>query len=77
VIPAGEPGHFAHRAELNGRRLIAVHNLTEKAGVIRLQREPDTRLIPLFSSTPKEAGPASLELEAYGYRWYREERSHA
>jgi maltose alpha-D-glucosyltransferase/alpha-amylase len=77
VIPAGEPGHFAHRVELNGRRLIAVHNLTEKAGVIRLQREPDTRLIPLFSSTPKEAGPASLELEAYGYRWYREERSHA
>ena len=79
VIPTGEPGLFAHRAERNGRRLIAVHNLMEKTGVFRLEREPHTRLIPLFSSRPEEAGSDSgkLELEAYGYRWYRQERCHS
>lgn len=77
VVPTGEPGLFAHQAERNGRRLFAVHNLTDKAAVSRLDREPDTRLLPLFSSRPAQAEPDSgkIELEAYGYRWYRQERS--
>jgi maltose alpha-D-glucosyltransferase/alpha-amylase len=79
VVSSGEPGVFAHQAERNGRRLFAVHNLTDKAAVIRLDREPDTRLIPLFSNRPALTEPDSgkLELEAYGYRWYRQERSHS
>jgi maltose alpha-D-glucosyltransferase/alpha-amylase len=76
VVPTAEPGIFTHRAERNGRRLIAVHNLTEKAAPVRLEKEPDTRLVPIFSSRSKDPDPdsAKLELEAYGYRWYRQER---
>jgi maltose alpha-D-glucosyltransferase/alpha-amylase len=76
VVPTAEPGIFAHRAERNGRCLIAIHNLTEKPAVARLEREPDTGLVPIFSSRSKDAGQESskLELEPYGYRWYRQER---
>jgi maltose alpha-D-glucosyltransferase/alpha-amylase len=75
VVQVGEPGLFAHRAEWKGRHLLAVHNLGDKAAVARLDREPDTRFIPLLSSSSRPAldplDPPNLKLEPHGYRWYR------
>lgn len=75
AIPSGEPAVFAHRVEWKGRRLIAVHNLSDKAGIARLEREPDRRLIPMLSSRREDLAPDALkvDLDPYGYRWYRVE----
>ena len=72
-IPSGELAVFAHGVEWKGRRLIAVHNLSDKAGMVRLEREPDCRLIPMLSSRGGDPPPDTLklDLEPYGYRWYR------
>jgi maltose alpha-D-glucosyltransferase/alpha-amylase len=73
AIPSGEPAVFAHGVEWKGRRLIAVHNLSDKAGMVRLEREPGCRLIPMLSSRRGDHAPDALklDLEPYGYRWYR------
>ncbi|HEX2055727.1 MAG TPA: alpha-glucosidase C-terminal domain-containing protein, partial [Nitrospiraceae bacterium] len=76
VVQTGEPGIFAHYADWKGRRVLAVHNLSDKAAQVRLDREPDTRLTPLLSNNPTAPSPdsAKIEVEPYGCRWYREER---
>ena len=78
VVQTGEPGIFAHRTEWKDRRVLAVHNLTDKTGVVRLEKDPGTRLISLLSGSAENGGQdsdsAKLEIEPYGYRWYREER---
>ena len=73
TVPSGEPSVFAHGVEWQGRRLIALHNLSDKAGIARLEREPDRRLIPILSSRREDPAPDALkvDLEPYGYRWYR------
>lgn len=73
VVEMGEPGLFAHRVEWKGRRLLAVHNLTDKAAVARLDRDPHTKLIPLLSSRTEDDPKNGTHpaLEPYGYRWYR------
>lgn len=75
VMDSGEPTVFMHGVEWNGRRLIALHNLTDKTATGRLDKEPGSRLIPLWSSRPLDASPNSLkvDLDPYGYRWYRQE----
>lgn len=72
TFDTGEPSLFGHRCERQERRLLAVHNLADKTCSVLLDRETDTSLLPLLSSQPhvREESP-TLEVEPYGYRWYR------
>jgi maltose alpha-D-glucosyltransferase/alpha-amylase len=77
ILPTGEPGIFAHSCEWKGRQVIAVHNVTDKAGSVHLEQEPKTSLTALTSSGKVQAGESSrVEIEPYGYRWYRVQQAH-
>ena len=72
TFDTAEPSLLGHRGEWRGRRVLAIHNLADKTCSIRLDRETDTSFMPLLSSRPhaSEESP-TLEVEPYGYRWYR------
>ncbi|OQW31071.1 MAG: hypothetical protein A4E19_20565 [Nitrospira sp. SG-bin1] len=77
VLATGEPGIFAHSCEWKGQRLIAVHNLAEKAASVRLDREPETTLTPLLPNDCRSHGDSHrLEIPSYGYGWYRVEKTY-
>jgi maltose alpha-D-glucosyltransferase/alpha-amylase len=76
VLPTGEPGIFCHSCEWKGQRLIAVHNLADKAASVRFDREPGTTHISLLSGDSRSHGdPHRIEVPAYGYGWYRVEKT--
>lgn len=72
VLASGEPGIFAHSCEWKGRRLIAIHNLTDKPVSVRLEREQGTALVPLLQCDARPYDDSyRLEVPSYGYGWYR------
>jgi maltose alpha-D-glucosyltransferase/alpha-amylase len=72
VLHTGEPSVFAHSCEWKGKRLVAAHNLTNKSSAVRLEQEPHSAFVPLCSSAHRQSPDSSrLELEPYGYVWYR------
>ncbi len=76
TLTTGEPGILAHSCEWKGQCLIAVHNLTDKPGSIRLDRAPGTALVPLLQSGPRSHGDSyRLEVSSYEYGWYRVEKA--
>lgn len=72
VWQTGEPSVFVHSCEWRGKRLVAAHNFANKSGIVHLEQEPHHTLVPLCSSRHREApAPPRLELDPYGYVWYR------
>jgi maltose alpha-D-glucosyltransferase/alpha-amylase len=65
-----EPEVFAHRCDWDGSSVVAVHNLAGKKVKTRLPLEEEATLIDLLGTQDLEP-PFELELEPYGYRWYR------
>jgi maltose alpha-D-glucosyltransferase/alpha-amylase len=65
-----EPQVFAHRSDWDGAAIVAVHNLGGRKVATRLPLDAGETLIDLFGTDDLEP-PYELELEAYGYRWYR------
>ena len=65
-----EPEVFAHRCDWDDSSVVAVHNLAGAKVKTRLPLEEDATLIDLLGTDDLEA-PFDLELEPYGYRWYR------
>lgn len=61
-----EPAVFAHRCDWRGRTIVCAHNLAERACSFRL--DGVDALVDLFGG--ETVGP-DLELDAYGYRWFR------
>ena len=61
---------FAHRCDWDDSTVVAVHNLAGHDVETRLPLEGDGVLIDLLGSADLEP-PFTLELEPYGYRWYR------
>ena len=75
VVETGEPAVFAHRCRWDNRELLAVHNLSgkDRTVTLRLHAGRSAMLAPLLSSdgrTERIEGRL-LELDPYGYRWYR------
>lgn len=78
VIPQPEKAVLAHRCSWEDAAMILVHNLAGRAVTVELQLEdPDpSGLILLDLLEGKDvgltaAGACSLELDAYGFRWFR------
>jgi trehalose synthase len=75
VLDAGDDAVLAHRCEWEGRRFLAVHNLSEEPRQIelRLQDEDELAVVDLLDTdgTPGalEDGRLQATLEGYGYRW--------
>ncbi|WP_447978589.1 alpha-amylase family protein [Candidatus Nitrospira bockiana] len=74
IVTTDEPAVFAHRVRWQRGELLAVHNLSDQ--VIRVTLDlggPLRRPVPLLVGGTEAVGdPARpIELEGYGYRWYR------
>jgi maltose alpha-D-glucosyltransferase/alpha-amylase len=68
----GEPSLFGHQAEWQGKRIIALHNLSDKTCSVRLNQEPDSALQCLLSSGADTSNHArTVRMASYGYGWYR------
>jgi maltose alpha-D-glucosyltransferase/alpha-amylase len=71
VLEAGESSVLALRSEWQNGAVLTLHNLADRPATAKL---PNKELIPLFSSDgmrdPLRPG-ASIEVEGYGFRWYR------
>ena len=72
AFETGEPGVLGHQAEWQGQRVISFHNLSDKTCTVRVNREPDSTLVCLFSSdSESQRNGSTVHMEPYGYRWYR------
>ena len=73
ILPCGNRSVLAVRYEWRDNAMIVVHNLGGETAEIRL-RLPEDRLINLLSAADSEAAVGKshrIQLEPYGYRWYR------
>ncbi|MBD2432713.1 MULTISPECIES: alpha-amylase family glycosyl hydrolase [Fischerella] len=70
---------FAHCCDWEGKAALAVHNLSDKPCIARLQVQDYKYLFDLFSDSQYEpldgdGDLSSIPLEAYGYRWLQVNR---
>ena len=71
-----EPHVLAMRYDWNDRATIIVHSFVDRPTVVRLRVEGPggERLVNLLSNDQSDAGESGrhvIELEPYGYKWYR------
>jgi maltose alpha-D-glucosyltransferase/alpha-amylase len=76
VLPSSDPAVFAHCCEDGGRTVAAIHNLSGEPKKIRLDLADHgaKSVIEVLGDHPYEerAGAShDIELEPYGYRWFR------
>lgn len=76
IIDTGNPSVFAHRCEWRNGVVIAVHNLARETCNVTLElKDQDAeRLIDLLGDHPYkpiEGTSHHVQLEGYGYRWFR------
>ena len=72
VLPA-EPCIVALESELRGGRVVSFHNLDDGACRARLPEAGDAEVIELFGNRqyPPLKGAREVEVDGYGYRWFR------
>jgi maltose alpha-D-glucosyltransferase/alpha-amylase len=73
ILPCGNRGVLAVRYEWRDNAMVVVHNLAGEPAEILL-RLPEDRLISLLSAADSQAPVGKshrIQLEPYGYRWYR------
>ncbi|HEU5470971.1 MAG TPA: alpha-amylase family protein [Actinophytocola sp.] len=74
VLDVDDPAVFAHRCELDGARLLAVHNLGDTPTTVHLELDGAAELTELLSDAKpavSEDGRLTLALEPYDCRWLR------
>lgn len=76
IIETDCPSVFAHRCQWKGGTVIAIHNLSKEGCVVALQLKDDksTPLIDLLGDQPYASvqhESCDVQLEGYGYRWFR------
>jgi len=76
IIETGNPCVFAHRCEWHKGVVIAVHNLSSEACTVSLELEDDdaehlTDLLENQSYKIPDDDLHHVQLEGYGYRWFR------
>lgn len=77
ILETDEPSVFAHCCEWQGKAVIALHNLSDKACTATLESQEYSRLTDLLGDRQYEFlndDSRSIPLEAYGYRWFRVNR---
>ncbi|SFS09611.1 maltose alpha-D-glucosyltransferase/ alpha-amylase [Halomicrobium zhouii] len=66
---------FAHRADWDGRSLVAVHNLTgdPQTTAVTLEEGEDACVVPVFGDQDHgvDGGTIELDMDPYGYHWFR------
>ncbi len=75
ILEAGDPAVFAHRCDWSGGTVVAVHNLADRAAVVRLglDGEKPLPMIEMLGDQPYRQirTDEEIDLEPYGYRWFR------
>jgi len=76
IIETGNPSVLAHRCEWHQGVVIAVHNLSSEACNVSLELEDDdaqhlTDLLENQSYKVPDDDSHHVQLEGYGYRWFR------
>jgi maltose alpha-D-glucosyltransferase / alpha-amylase len=73
VLDTDEPCVFAHCCNWNGKQIMAVHNLADRACAVTLQSHSTCKWLPLFGDRHYEPvqSSQSMMLEPYGYGWFR------
>lgn len=87
ILPTDEPAVFAHLCEADGTAMLALHNLGDRNCVVTIPGFEHHQLMEVFSDNfslnrqdqfyePPDQGTNSLQLNAYGYRWFRVSSKH-
>lgn len=74
ILDTDESCIFAHACEWEGKTVMALHNLADKACRVTLPSNSYQYLIDLFGNCPYErldANVATILLDPFGYRWFR------
>jgi hypothetical protein len=74
VLDAGHPAVLAHRADWDGRTILAVHSFAGERLEARLRLESAAEVVDLLdegSFVPAADETVTLPLEPYGYGWFR------
>jgi glycosidase len=77
LLETGEPAVMAHRITEDHLRFVAVHNFSPRPVTVGLELAglpEDAVLSDLFEATVDdidERGRVDVQLDAYGYRWFR------
>jgi len=76
ILETDEPSVFAHCCEWEGDTVLAVHNLAKQPCTVSLKSKDfkPKHLMELFANRqyePFDGNSSSIELDAYGYRWFR------
>jgi trehalose synthase len=77
VLDTSKRSVLAHRCDWEASSVLAVHNLDDEPCVVEIAVgcEPDSTLIDLLGrgavTNPLAGDHLELQLEAYGYRWFR------
>ncbi|HAA32905.1 MAG TPA: trehalose synthase [Cyanobacteria bacterium UBA8553] len=76
ILETDKPSVFAHCCEWEGDTLLAVHNLAKQPCTVTLKSKDfkPKHLMELFANRqyePFDSNLSSIELDAYGYRWFR------
>jgi len=79
LLDAKDDAVFAHRCDWEDSTVVAVHNLAGREASAQLALESEGELVDLFEDEDHDldAGGIALELEPYGYRWFRLRRPGA
>jgi trehalose synthase len=70
ILDAGAPNVLAHRCDWEGSTVVAVHELAGRPTTVALPVDDGEALADL-AGADDVALPATLELDAYGARWFR------
>ena len=72
VIEVKAKSVFAHCCEWGGGKVIALHNLADEPVTVTLEDASGEMWFDLLHEhTPLKANPNVIELDGYGYRWFR------
>jgi maltose alpha-D-glucosyltransferase / alpha-amylase len=76
IVDTGDPAVFGHRLEYDGGVILAVHNLADKGVKIKLDVSDyeGRRLVDLIDHSEREPVDEQrheLDLEPYGFHWFR------
>jgi trehalose synthase len=78
LLDAGPSSVFAHRCDWQSNTVLALHSLSDarQRASIALDDEGAEELVDLLGTEdlPLSSGRAEIDLEPYGYRWYRVRR---
>ncbi|QFZ20085.1 alpha-amylase family protein [Saccharothrix syringae] len=72
VIDTAEPSVLAHRCDVDGGTVLAVHNLGDHDAVVEVgDLDGDLTDLLVDGTVPVKKGKARIELGPYGCRWFR------